>query len=82
MAQALQVTGALLILTAFVLSQLQRLDQRSRVYLALNAAGSAILAWLAFDGRQWGFLLLEGAWALVSMWGLLRRGTTLADAAE
>jgi hypothetical protein len=56
-----------------VLAQLQRLDQHSYAYLWLNALGSAVLAWLALDGHQWGFLLLEGVWALVSAWGILKK---------
>jgi hypothetical protein len=36
----------------------------------LILAGSAILAADAAAGAQWGFLLLEGAWALVSLLGL------------
>ena len=36
----------------------------------LNLAGSAILAADAAAGAHWGFLLLEGAWALVSLLGL------------
>ena len=39
-------------------------------YLVLNFVGSAILAVLAFIDQQWGFLLLEGVWALVSLWSL------------
>lgn len=70
MDQLLQVAGALLILAAFVLAQFNRLDPRASAYLWLNALGSGILAWLALDGRQWGFLLLEAVWALVSLWGL------------
>jgi hypothetical protein len=46
------------------------MDQHSRVYLALNLAGSLILAVLAWAERQWGFLLLESVWAIVSLWGL------------
>ncbi len=47
------------------------LDQKSRAYLVLNLIGSAILAVDVASGRQWGFLLLEGAWAVVSAASLL-----------
>ena len=80
MDQALQITGAILILAAFVLAQLQRLDQHSYAYLWLNTLGSAVLAWLALDGHQWGFLLLEGVWALVSAWGILKKVRASATA--
>lgn len=63
--------GAALILTAYVAAQLERLDPQSRFYLGLNLAGSIILAVLAASGSQWGFLLLECAWAIVSLWGLV-----------
>ncbi|HEY1345827.1 MAG TPA: hypothetical protein VGF54_12620 [Streptosporangiaceae bacterium] len=70
MGQAVQIFGSVLILVSFGLAQLQRLSTRSRPYLTLNLAGSAILAADAAAGAQWGFLLLEGAWALVSLVGL------------
>ena len=38
----------------------------------MDLGGSAILAVLAWEGRQWGFLLLEAVWAVVSLWGLVR----------
>ncbi len=72
-AQLFQILGALLILAAFLLAQVSRLAQQSYAYLLLNVCGSAILAVLAAAERQWGFLLLEGAWALVSLWGIGRR---------
>ncbi len=70
MDQVIQVVGALLILTAFTAVQLERMRPDSRLYLALNLVGSAILAVLALIGSQWGFVLLEGVWAIVSAWGL------------
>ena len=70
MDQLVQIAGSLLILGAFAMAQIGMLDQRSRTYLVLNAAGSAILADQAFHGRQWGFLLLEGVWAALSMTSL------------
>jgi hypothetical protein len=76
--QLIQICGSLLILAAFAASQAGRLPIDSRLYLALNFVGSAILAVLAWIDQQWGFLLLEGVWAIVSLWGLtqLMRGRT------
>ena len=71
--QLLQVAGAMLILVAFVLVQFRKMDPQSRAYLLLNLLGSALLAYLAAIDRQWGFLLLESVWALVSLWGLVGR---------
>lgn len=72
MAQALQLGGAVAILAAYALAQLGRLSQDSPSYLWLNVAGSALLAGLALAESQWGFLLLEGCWALISAWSLIR----------
>ena len=70
MAQFIQVIGALIILGAFAGSQLGELPTDSRLYLALNVVGSAILAVLAVIEGQIGFILLEGVWAIVSGWSL------------
>ena len=71
--QVVQIVGALLILAGFVLSQRNLLDADSYVYLALNLAGGAILAVLAFQSQRWGFVLLEGVWTLVALVGLIAR---------
>lgn len=72
MDQVVQIVGALLILAAFAATQFGRMDPHSRSYLVLNLVGSGILAGLAWKERQWGFLLLEFVWALVSLWGLVK----------
>ena len=71
MEQVVQIIGSMLVLAAFVATQRGWLRQRSTLYLLLNFAGSAVLSVAAVVGGQWGFLLLEGVWALVSGAGLL-----------
>jgi membrane-bound ClpP family serine protease len=69
--QVIQVIGSLLVLAAFAAAQRGLLDPKSVVYLVLNLMGSATLAVEALLVAQWGFLLLEGVWALVSAAGLI-----------
>ena len=72
MDQVIQIVGALLILAAFAGVQFGWMRPEARIYLALNLLGSAILAVLAVVAAQWGFVLLECVWAVVSAWGLAR----------
>lgn len=83
MSNILQIIGAVMVLGGFTLSQLRILSQQSLFYLLLNVVGSGILAVLATLSQQWGFLLLEGGWALVALWGLVaclrNRKPSMAD---
>ncbi|WP_037570073.1 CBU_0592 family membrane protein [Phaeacidiphilus oryzae] len=68
--QLVQILGSLLVLIPFMLAQADRMNTRSKVYLVLNLIGSGAMAVDALITFQWGFLLLEGAWAIVSALGL------------
>lgn len=77
MGQVVQVIGSLLILAGFTLAQRGLLDDKSVRYLVLNLVGSSVLTVEAILERQWGFLLLESVWAVVSavsLIGVLRSG--------
>ena len=76
----IQIAGSLLILVPFVLVQLGRMKAASRSYLLLNLVGSTVLAIDAAVGHQWGFLLLEAVWAVVSFIALIRPKARSSDA--
>lgn len=70
--QVISLVGSALILAAFVAGQLRRMRPSDLSYVLLNLVGSAILAVVAIIEQQWGFLLLEGTWAIVSLWSAIQ----------
>jgi hypothetical protein len=67
MYDVVQIAGSLLVLAGFVLALRGRIPQNGYPYLCANACGSAALTATAIVGREWGFILLEGVWALASL---------------
>ncbi|HTG49617.1 MAG TPA: hypothetical protein VL915_03940 [Gemmatimonadales bacterium] len=74
MRQIVSVLGAVLILLPFAASQLGRMSTASVPYQLLNLIGSGLLAVVAVMERQYGFILLEVVWAVMSIVGLVRHG--------
>ena len=71
--QFVSVLGSLLVLVAYVASQFGYLSAKGLAYAFANIVGSGILAVVAALETQWGFLVLEGAWALVSLVAVVRQ---------
>ena len=71
--QLVSALGSLLVLAAYVASQFGYLSAKGLAYAFANIAGSGILAVVAALEAQWGFLVLEGAWALVSLVAVMRQ---------
>ena len=72
MTQIVSLIAAFLILAPFAAVQAGKMSVAGAPYLAMNLLGSGTLTVIAFNSNQYGFILLEGVWALVSAVGLIR----------
>ena len=73
--QVISFIGAMLIMIAYGGHQLGWINSRRASYNLMNAAGSAILVWIAWHPFQVGFVVLESVWTVISLWALFRPQT-------
>lgn len=77
MLQAVSILGALAVLGAFAADQFGWVDPGRLSYALANFVGATILTAVAAIEAQVGFIVLQGTWSLISLWGvflILRRG--------
>ena len=72
MLQAVSVVGALAILGAYAANQFGMVELDNLPYQLANLVGSGMLFVVAVVEVQVGFMLLEGVWALVSLWAVVK----------
>lgn len=67
--QIVSIIGALAVLGAFAADQFGWVDPGRLSYALANFVGAGILTAVAVVEGQAGFVLLQGAWSLISLWG-------------
>jgi hypothetical protein len=68
--QILSLVGAALLLGAYALQAATTAGAYKKTYLTMNLFGSIALTITAVVNNQIGFIVLEGVWALISIWSL------------
>ena len=64
--------GVLLILVAYAGAQLERLDPRRAPALVMNLIGAGLIIWSLTFRFNLAAFLMEAAWAVVALYGLIR----------
>jgi len=72
-AQLIQIVGAVLNMGAFALLHFEIAPSSALRYLIPNWLGSVLLVISAYVDRQWGFLMLESAWVVVTGFAIAGR---------
>ena len=71
-AEVVGSAGVALLLLAFALNLLGRIDRSSTGYQALNAVGAGLAATASYQIGFIPFVVLEGSWCAVALYALVR----------
>ena len=64
--------GVGLILVAYFLNTEGLLPKNGKLFYVLNMIGAALACYASFLINYWPFVILEGTWTLVSIYGLMK----------
>ena len=64
--------GVGLILIAYFLNTEKLLPKDSKLFYVLNIIGALLACYASFLINYWPFVILEGTWTLVSIYGLMK----------
>ena len=65
-------TGVALILIAYFLNTESLIPVNGKLFYVINIIGAALACYASFLIGYWPFVILEGTWTLVSIYGLMR----------
>jgi hypothetical protein len=64
--------GVWLILFAYFLNTIGAIKKDKRLFYVMNIIGAALACYASFLIDYWPFVILEGVWTLVSIYGLMK----------
>lgn len=64
--------GVAIILLAYFLDTSRLIPEDGKLFYVLNIIGAALATYASFLISYWPFVILEGTWTLVSIYGLMR----------
>ena len=64
--------GVALILIAYFLNTLKLIPRNEKLFYTMNTIGAALAFYASLLINYWPFVILEGAWTLVSIYGLMK----------
>ncbi|TND00113.1 MAG: hypothetical protein FD123_4401 [Bacteroidetes bacterium] len=71
----INTAGVSLILLAFLLLQMKKVTAGQKSYLLINIVGAGLACYGSFLIKAWPFVVLEGVWVIVAVFGMLRKPT-------